>query len=69
MDGLIDSLDTMIAFGKLDPYDRETVIDHAILGLTVAEIAQRDGVSKSTVDRRYKRGSDTLARELGWTLR
>ena len=68
MEGLIDNLDTLIAFGKLNPPDREALIDNALVGITQREIAVRDGVSHSTVERRIKRAKRDLARELAWNV-
>lgn len=66
MEGLIDNIDTLLAFGKLDPIDRETLIDNVFVGYSQYEIAVRDDVSLSTVERRVARAKDVLRGELNW---
>ena len=66
--GLVDSIETLIAFGKLHPLDREALIDTCLGGMSQNQVADRDGVSLSTIERRVSRAKQGLKEELGWNV-
>jgi len=45
-------LQTLVALGKLDPLQREAVIDIGLCGFTVADVARRDHVSERAIQLR-----------------
>ena len=67
--GLVDSIETLIAFGKLDPLDREALIDTCLGGMEQIQVAKNQGVSLSTVERRISRAKKQLVEELGWQVK
>lgn len=56
-----DHVAIMAALARLDPSQREVVVLHHLVDLSVAEIAETLGVSPGTVKSRLSRGRERLA--------
>ena len=52
--------DAMAALERLPDAERRLIEDHVIEGTSLREIAQRDGVSKDTIRRRYDRAAEKV---------
>ena len=55
------SLESLQALARLSPQAREALIDHALVGLPIAEIGRRDGKNRTTVLRLVR----SAGRQLG----
>ncbi|MEM1028246.1 MAG: sigma-70 family RNA polymerase sigma factor [Planctomycetota bacterium] len=56
------------ALAKLNPSERELLVEHFLNGKTQAEIARANGVSKATLSRRTQAALNTLRQHLGKTV-